>query len=370
VPSYRPRSREEAAMMRRMTVGERKDYIDDQLARRGTGRTRYTRYEQERRMEVEEFLHRRGDVPRFESLPASDPLGKERGQLEYANVETLPDGTVVTGEVLTDDHGVTSGRGDMVQHRGFFGEREMSAAERRALARVEASRRARARGEGVSQHLAAMSLGMAGISARVDDMVYGPSSRGGVDVAAMYRAKQAEWDAGRERAMLEAHARNPTPRVIDAHQLSRSTSLLTRVGVGGAWSRRRPSLGENERWIDRSTVFGNPYRVGEPMTITHARILGRKFERFSDLGGVRLSREDVIGLYRHWLWDRLREDPDFLEPLVGSDLVCWCADEDCHGHVLARALEWRYGGKHPLSSARLGERLGEAVAIEGTVVRE
>jgi hypothetical protein len=45
------------------------------------------------------------------------------------------------------------------------------------------------------------------------------------------------------------------------------------------------------------------------------------------------QREEVIAIYRRWLLHR----PDLLAALPelrGKDLVCWCAPEACHGHVL------------------------------------
>jgi hypothetical protein len=52
----------------------------------------------------------------------------------------------------------------------------------------------------------------------------------------------------------------------------------------------------------------------------------------------------VIERYRVWLWQVRRQDPDFLLPLIGKDLVCFCAPRPCHCDVLARAIAWKYRG--------------------------
>lgn len=65
--------------------------------------------------------------------------------------------------------------------------------------------------------------------------------------------------------------------------------------------------------IDRTTRFGNPYRIGPDGTRTEVIA---KFER------------DTLN------------DPEFIElirnELRGRDLVCWCWPKACHGDVLLR----------------------------------
>lgn len=64
--------------------------------------------------------------------------------------------------------------------------------------------------------------------------------------------------------------------------------------------------------VDRSTPFGNPYRIGP-----------------------KLDRKAAISAFRAYLAKRLESEPDFLEPLRGKNLACWCAlDELCHAAVL------------------------------------
>ena len=73
-------------------------------------------------------------------------------------------------------------------------------------------------------------------------------------------------------------------------------------------------------YVGRPSGWGNPFAIGRDG-----------------------SREEVIARYRVWLWQQLGRDPEFLAPLRGRRLVCWCAPEPCHADVLVRALAWRYG---------------------------
>ena len=56
-------------------------------------------------------------------------------------------------------------------------------------------------------------------------------------------------------------------------------------------------------------------------------------------------REDEYGLarclelYRAWLLGKLVSNPDFLEPLRGKDLVCFCRlDRPCHADIIIEML--------------------------------
>jgi hypothetical protein len=64
--------------------------------------------------------------------------------------------------------------------------------------------------------------------------------------------------------------------------------------------------------VDRATEWGNPFRIG----------------RDGD-------RAEVIRLFREYALIMLSVYPDWLEPLRGRDLACWCSPEPCHAQVLA-----------------------------------
>ena len=73
---------------------------------------------------------------------------------------------------------------------------------------------------------------------------------------------------------------------------------------------------KNTIYVGRPTRWGNPFRVGKDG-----------------------NREEVIEKYRKWLKEKLKEDPDFLEPLRGKDLTCWCPlDKLCHADVILEFL--------------------------------
>ena len=84
--------------------------------------------------------------------------------------------------------------------------------------------------------------------------------------------------------------------------------------------------------VDRSTRWGNPYRVGEPVDMKQARRWGWKMkqpERSCDtaehavrLFGASLAFDDAS----KWV---LRQE------LRGKNLACWCAlDQLCHADIL------------------------------------
>lgn len=76
----------------------------------------------------------------------------------------------------------------------------------------------------------------------------------------------------------------------------------------------------NYKNVMRPTRWGSPYRIEDDAPATRLRVLAR---------------------YRKWLDGKLRDDPEFLEPLRGYNLGCTCARElPCHADIL---LERLYG---------------------------
>jgi len=72
-------------------------------------------------------------------------------------------------------------------------------------------------------------------------------------------------------------------------------------------------------YIGRPTKWGNPFTIGKDG-----------------------DREDVINKYRHYIFDRLRNEPELMEELVSFDgltLGCWCAPKPCHGDVLVDIIK-------------------------------
>jgi hypothetical protein len=75
-------------------------------------------------------------------------------------------------------------------------------------------------------------------------------------------------------------------------------------------------------YVGRPSLWGNPYRKGE-----------------SYFGGSRTDSWDIVDLFRdecprRAAWDYVGY-VDWLAPLRGRDLVCWCPlDQPCHADVL------------------------------------
>ena len=72
--------------------------------------------------------------------------------------------------------------------------------------------------------------------------------------------------------------------------------------------------------IDRRSVIGNPFRIGESGW----------------------DRDAVIRLYRKWFYKRIEEMPSFKKKILalkGKTLGCWCSPLPCHGDVIIEYLE-------------------------------
>jgi hypothetical protein len=81
--------------------------------------------------------------------------------------------------------------------------------------------------------------------------------------------------------------------------------------------------------IDRQTPWGNPFVIGAPGPDGH-----------------RLDRDEVIALYRRYAQAKIEADPEWLEPLRGKTLACWCRPSEgfkgrllCHGQVILGLLD-------------------------------
>lgn len=77
-------------------------------------------------------------------------------------------------------------------------------------------------------------------------------------------------------------------------------------------------------YIGRRSPWGNPYSHQVGTTAQHKVA----------------TREEAVAMYEHVVTKHLRETPGFrahfLNPLIGKDLVCFCAPASCHGDVLLR----------------------------------
>ena len=95
--------------------------------------------------------------------------------------------------------------------------------------------------------------------------------------------------------------------------------------LGSDWKELHP----NAVYIGRSNLrmglpaspLANPYKIGKH------------------------TREEVIGMYRDWLWSQIKaKNPRVMQALDSltedSILVCWCHPKPCHGEVVIRAWNW------------------------------
>lgn len=73
-------------------------------------------------------------------------------------------------------------------------------------------------------------------------------------------------------------------------------------------------------YVGRGTPWGNPFSIGQAIIAV----------------GERATREQVCDCFESYAVRRLRREPDWLEPLIGKDLVCWCAPKRCHAETLLR----------------------------------
>jgi hypothetical protein len=75
--------------------------------------------------------------------------------------------------------------------------------------------------------------------------------------------------------------------------------------------------------VDRSTKWGNPFKVGQ----THH--MGIKF------ADGPLTAEEAVVLFRNEVGCKVSDFPRTFDELRGKNLACWCKLGDpCHGDVL------------------------------------
>jgi hypothetical protein len=72
------------------------------------------------------------------------------------------------------------------------------------------------------------------------------------------------------------------------------------------------SAPSNAIYIGRGSNWGNPFVIGKDG-----------------------NRNEVIAKFRAYAEKMLKENPEWLVPLEGKDVYCFCAPLACHGDVLA-----------------------------------
>lgn len=93
-------------------------------------------------------------------------------------------------------------------------------------------------------------------------------------------------------------------------------------------------LPANAAKVDRTTVFGNPYRIGEPLDMKQALRWGWNI---SPEGRKVVCKDatEAVARFCHCLhWDEAIHGY-VREKLAGKDLACWCdLDRPCHADIL------------------------------------
>lgn len=85
--------------------------------------------------------------------------------------------------------------------------------------------------------------------------------------------------------------------------------------------------------VDRSTRWGNPFNKTQIGVAFFHHDLPAPIVALRDPPG--LAR--CLDLYLAYLYGRLIDDREFLEPLRGKNLACWCKLGDpCHADTLLR----------------------------------
>ncbi len=80
-------------------------------------------------------------------------------------------------------------------------------------------------------------------------------------------------------------------------------------------------LSENCVRVTRPSKWGNPVKIGDN----------------APWGGTIEFAQDAVDLFEDKILVELENNPDYLEPLRGKDLACFCAlDSICHADILLK----------------------------------
>lgn len=89
--------------------------------------------------------------------------------------------------------------------------------------------------------------------------------------------------------------------------------------------------------VDRSTRWGNPFNSSQLATTFKNVVPGETFPAPVIYFNCPPSLERCIDLYIAVLASKCKDNPEFLTPLRGKNLACWCKpDALCHADVLLR----------------------------------
>ena len=116
------------------------------------------------------------------------------------------------------------------------------------------------------------------------------------------------------------------------------------------YNKRHKNVPADAVYVGRGSDWGNLFKIGEDGT-----------------------REEVIEKFEEiYVPAVLKKIPDWLEPLRGKDLVCWCAPEACHADVLLRLANAEPENTRPfvIRSNRVSEYGFRATLCEGEMLED
>ena len=101
--------------------------------------------------------------------------------------------------------------------------------------------------------------------------------------------------------------------------MSKHCNMSNRIKYSLANAYRGESLPENSKKVDRSTKYGNPFKVGA--------------------GVDEFTREEALRLYRIYLDFVVSKKLLDLDPLKGYNLACSCnLTDSCHADILIKKV--------------------------------
>lgn len=106
---------------------------------------------------------------------------------------------------------------------------------------------------------------------------------------------------------------------LEVHRIRRTNVLVINIrDAPKDWSTNPAYV-----YIGRSNKYGNPIKADRACPVCDAR------HNFPS---------ETLACYEVWLLRKLRKEPNFLKPLVGKILVCFCKPKPCHGNVIIKYL--------------------------------
>lgn len=116
------------------------------------------------------------------------------------------------------------------------------------------------------------------------------------------------------------------PEGVGIQRTRAAVKIVDGVRQDLQWQSRQIN-GLPAKCVTRGTAWGNPYKIGE---LYNNPFKGETFA---------VTQENCLELFEIYARMMLAAYPDWLEPLRGFNLACWCKDtESCHRSVLLRLL--------------------------------